>query len=104
MNKPISALDLFERVAEMNQRCKEATLKQKRDEDIIKTKWTLSGPRFAHLKSFLKDIAFTFDLEMDIDEDVGWFSAKYWITLTGKRKNVNAASDAIQKSIEEYNR
>jgi len=106
--KPISSADLYQLIEQWNDRSRERDeeLKRKKEREsaIVVSRCTLAGPRFSGIKTFLKDVEFHFnDLKFEIDEEVGWFRAKYWIKITGPRKMVQEACDTIQRCIDRHN-
>lgn len=66
-------------------------------------KTTYSRPRWAKFETFVRDLAFRLNLEIEFHSEKGWIFESGRFKLTGSDENISRANKIIKKSIEEYN-
>jgi len=70
---------------------------------MYKIKSTIEGLRFAAFPSFLKDIAFHYDVKLTMDISKGWLREKIrYVMESESEQQLLKCKRAIEKGIEEY--
>ena len=64
----------------------------------------IEGPKWAGIASFIRKVAFHYDLEIiQLTEDKGWIRSTTFFKLGGSEENCSKAKDVIEQSLEAYN-
>ena len=62
----------------------------------------VEGPKWAGLGSAIKDLAFKYQLKLEMDQDTGWIRERYRVKMTGEESKVKEAHEVLLGAIKQY--
>lgn len=74
------------------------------DEQKVTFKGMMELPRWADGKTFLKNLAFMTDCDIEMDSEKGWLRETIWYKITGTNDSISSFSVQYDRAINNYSR
>lgn len=74
------------------------------DEQKVTFKGMMELPRWADGRTFLKNLAFATNCEIEIDSEKGWIRETIWYKVTGTCENISNFERRYDSVVNSYNR